>query len=98
MKTKAAGWQDPDHNTILILRALLDGREVRLGDRTHALSDDNDLVVKGMKYTTDSSHGLPVWLRTNITLQEFLGMCAKATEDEVVTIAADAALSSPRDV
>lgn len=98
MKTKAAGSHDPDRNTLVILRALLDGREVRLGDRTHALSDDNDLVVKGMKYTTTSSHGWPVWLRTNITLQEFLGMCAKATDEEIVTIAAESVLSLPCDV
>lgn len=87
MKTKAAGSRPSNRLTIKILQALLEGRHVSFCGETYALNKRNVLLFKADVDHEDGER--ESWVRVDLSLTNFLDMCAQVTKDDISGIDPD---------
>jgi hypothetical protein len=81
-----------EFNAIIILKALLMGLPCGVGAYTYHFDVDNRLCVEATNVTT----GKDILLTVNfgeVPIQDFVGICASATEDEMTVIGANIGLN-----
>lgn len=72
----------------IILKALLDGREWTHGDYTYVMLEDFELCV-----VAHDQNNAPIYLRTDITLKNFITMAFETGINQTAIMSANAALS-----
>jgi hypothetical protein len=84
-------------NSLVILKSLLEGHPVKMGDYIYMLDDDQNLCVQGFEYNDKKElEWLGTLLKVDYTLGDFLRECDRLTFDEVFLIGANTALKRSR--
>lgn len=82
-----------EQNAVIILKALLMGIPCGVGAYTYCFDNDNRLCVEAI---VDGEEDLGTLLTVNFgetSIQEFIGICANATDDEMTIIGANIGLN-----
>jgi len=73
-----------------ILKALLNGYHVKIGETVYGMLEDYDIGIKAEKQEIEDGQAVSVgvvWLKTHMAIKDFINLCESMTEEESVKLA-----------